>query len=121
MQYLLTWVQTIAIWCLFFATDVYGHVALKLAVGEQQQQNLGRLWSSAISFWGWTAWISWGASAVLWMLVVSKHPLLEASSISSVRYVLICLAAWLVLRDAIGWRELSGIFFIALGIVLVVR
>ncbi|MCL1475960.1 hypothetical protein LAY57_35695 [Argonema antarcticum A004/B2] len=92
-----------------------------LAVGDEQQQNLKQLWSSAISFWGWTAWISWAASAILWMLVVSKHPLLEASSISSVRYVLICLAVWLVWRDAISWREVFGIFFIALGIVLVAR
>lgn len=121
MPHLLSWFQTIIVWGLFFATSVYGHVALKLAVGEEQQQNVKQLWSSAISFWGVSAWISWGASAILWMLVVSKYPLLAASSISSLRYVLICLAAWLILRDAISWRELCGIFFISLGIVLVAR
>lgn len=121
MPNILNAVQSVTIWILFFATSVYGHVALKLAVGEGESQNAKQLWSSAISFWGWSAWISWAASAVLWMLVVSKHPLLEASSISALRYVLICLAAWFVLRDSISFKEAIGIFCITVGIFFVAR
>ncbi|WP_052754393.1 hypothetical protein [Calothrix sp. 336/3] len=121
MSNILNSLQSVLIWCLFFATSVYGHVALKLAVGESESPNAKHLWLSAISFWGWSAWISWGASAVLWMVVVSKQPLLTASSISALRYVLICLSAWLILRDTISPRELIGVFCITLGIFLVAR
>ncbi|MEM7553229.1 MAG: hypothetical protein AAF378_03870 [Cyanobacteria bacterium P01_A01_bin.84] len=114
-------IQTILVWCLFFASSVYGHVALKLAVGTSESQTAKSLWSSAISWWGLSAWVSWGASAVLWMIVVSKHPLFEASSISAMRYVAICLTAWLILRDAISVRDAVGIFCITVGIVLVAR
>ncbi|MDY6897717.1 MAG: hypothetical protein SWZ49_06500 [Cyanobacteriota bacterium] len=121
MQNLLNAIQPILVWCLFFASSVYGHVALKLAVGSEESQTAKSLFSSAISFWGLSAWVSWGASAVLWMVVVSKHPLFEASSISAMRYVVICLTAWLILKDAISVRDAIGIFMITLGIILVAR
>jgi uncharacterized membrane protein len=121
MSNILNTLQLGIIWTLFFFTSVYGHVALKLAVQSENSTTAKGLWLSAISFWGWTAWISWGASALLWMLVVAKSPLMAASSISSLRYVLICLAAYFILRETVSPKEIIGIACITLGIVLVAR
>jgi uncharacterized membrane protein len=121
MSNILNTLQLGLIWVLFFFTSVYGHVALKLAVQSENSTTAKGLWLSAISVWGWTAWISWGASALLWMLVVAKSPLMAASSISSLRYVLICLAAYFILRETISPKEIIGIACITLGIVLVAR
>jgi drug/metabolite transporter (DMT)-like permease len=121
MSNILNVVQISIIWILFFFSSVYGHVALKLAVKAEDASTAKGLWLSAISVWGWTAWLSWGASALLWMLLVAKTPLMAASSISSLRYILICLAAYWILRETISPKELIGIACISLGIILVAR
>ncbi|HBE21474.1 MAG TPA: hypothetical protein DEG17_10460 [Cyanobacteria bacterium UBA11149] len=121
MSSILNAAQLGLIWILFFFSSVYGHIALKLAVKSEIAVTAKSLWLSAISFWGWTAWISWAASAILWMLLVAKIPLIAASSISSLRYVLICLAAYLILREAISAKEFIGIGCITVGIILVAR
>lgn len=121
MSDLLNTVQLGIIWILFFFSSVYGHVALKLAVTAEDTSTAKGFWLSAISVWGWTAWLSWGASALLWMLLVAKSPLMAASSISSLRYVLICLAAYWFLRETISPKEFIGMACITLGIILVAR
>ena len=52
---------TSAIWLLFFATSVYGHVALKVAVDRTVQDEARRVFSALRGVWGWSACLAWGA------------------------------------------------------------
>ena len=112
-------IQRLVIWVLFFATSVYGHVALKLAVGPGTLGYRESLKVAATSFWGWSTVIAWGLSCVLWLLAISRQKLLVASSVSSLSYVLICAAAWLWLGERVTTTQGVGIALIAAGIVLI--
>jgi drug/metabolite transporter (DMT)-like permease len=103
-------------WLLFFGTSVYGHVALKQAVETKRT-----VMAAALSGWGISAMCAWTLSGVLWMLVLSKHSLLTANSISSLRYVCICAASWLIWRTDITARSGVGMAVIAVGVYLVAR
>ena len=111
--------ETPAIWLLFFATSVYGHVALKVAVDRTIQDETGRVFSALRNVWGWSACLAWGASCLLWMLALSRHRLVFANGLSSLRYVLIGLAAWAVLGERMTWSQGFGMALIAGGLLLV--
>jgi len=106
----------VLVWLAFFATSVYGHAALKLAVDS----NPATL-RAALSWWGATAFLAWTASGVLWMLVLRKHSLFDASTISSLRYVAICITAWIVWKGELDVRSLAGAVLITAGVCLVAR
>jgi uncharacterized membrane protein len=116
----LKWFEPLALWALFFATSVYGHVALKLAVAPVADGGYGRvLWACVTDFWGWSAVFAWGVSCALWALTLSRHELMTANAISSLRYALTCVAAWAFLSEGIGWQRAAGMLLIGIGIVLV--
>jgi uncharacterized membrane protein len=110
---------TSAIWLLFFATSVYGHVALKVAVDRTVQDKARRVFSALQGVWGWSACLAWGASCLLWMLALSRHRLVFANGLSSLRYVLVGLAAWAALGERLTWSQLFGMALIAAGLLLV--
>ena len=101
------------VWTLFFATTVYGHVAMKLAVDRHQG-----LVAAGLSVWGLSAVLAWGASSVLWMLVLTKDTLFRASTISSLRYVLVLLAAAAMTRKVPNAQSLAGAVLVAVGVYL---
>ena len=111
--------ETPAIWLLFFATTVYGHVALKVAVDRTTQDEARRVFSALADLWGWSACLAWGASCLLWMLALSRHQLVFANGLSSLRYVLIALAAWALLGERVTWPQMFGMALIAVGLLLV--
>jgi hypothetical protein len=108
------------LWALFFATTVYGHVALKFAVagvpGGTYRQVLA---AASTSGWGWSAVLAWGLSCLLWLLVLSRQSLMAANSVSALRYVLVCVAAWSWAGESVRWPQALGITLIAGGIWLV--
>src|SRR5262249_52119171 len=81
--------ETPMVWLLFFVTSVYGHVALKVAVDRSAQDEAGRMFSALRGVWGWSACLAWGMSCLLWMLALSRHRLVFANGLSSLRYVLV--------------------------------
>jgi len=105
-------------WVLFFVTSVYGHVALKAAVGGAAGQR-GSVGRAFVSGWGWSAFVAWGLSCLCWALVLSHHRLLCANAVSSLRFVLTALAAWIVLGEEVTRTQGLGLLLIAAGIVLV--
>jgi uncharacterized membrane protein len=108
------------LWALFFVTSVYGHVALKFAVLKVQGGGYRQvLLAAATNFWGWSAFLAWTFSCVLWVLALARQQLMTANSISSFRYVLICLAAWSLLSEEVTWPQWLGMAFITCGIILV--
>jgi drug/metabolite transporter (DMT)-like permease len=101
------------IWVLYLATDVYGHVALKAA---SETQNLQHVLFSPL---GLSAGLAWVMSAMMWILILSKHPLLTANSVSTLTYALIAASAWLFFGEAIKLLKLLGMLLICVGIYLV--
>jgi drug/metabolite transporter (DMT)-like permease len=116
MRDLLNRIGPTALWVAFFATSVYGHAALKGAVDTNQ----GML-SAALSFRGISAFASWTLSGILWMFVLEKSSLLDASTISALRYVLITAVAWILFRDPVSLRSAMGVGFVSVGVYLVAR
>lgn len=105
--------RDLAVWVLFFATTVYGHAAMKLAVDRHP----GTV-AAALSGWGISAVLAWGASSLLWMLVLAKESLFRASTISSLRYVLVIAAAWAMTQKTPAARALVGAGLVAVGVYL---
>jgi drug/metabolite transporter (DMT)-like permease len=105
------------IWLLFFLSSVYGHVALKAAVGSEAER--GALGRALASGWGWSAFVAWGLSCLLWTLALAHHRLLRANAVSSLRFVLIALTAWALLGERLTWTQGLGLLLIAAGILLV--
>ncbi len=112
--------ETPAVWMLFFATSVYGHVALKVAVDRVGGEGDGRSVLSALAcFWGWSACVAWGASCLLWTVALSRHRLVQANALSALRYVLVCLAAWALLGERLTWPQVLGMALLTAGVMLV--
>jgi uncharacterized membrane protein len=121
MRNLLMRGESFFVWAMFFATAVYGHVAMKLATGNSAQFEYGKAVRCLVSFWGWSAMLAWAVSGVLWAVVLTKESLVGANSISAARYVLICLAAWIFLREGIRFHHAVGILLVTVGIWLCTR
>lgn len=115
----LTHLGRAACWLIFFATSVYGHVALKVAVDRTKATSALGVASAAWSWWGISAYVAWGLSCIAWMMVLSGSGLLRASSISAMSYVLICLSAILFLGEPISWTRMTGALLITSGIFLI--
>jgi drug/metabolite transporter (DMT)-like permease len=102
-------------WLIYFITDVYGHVALKMAGSSSG------LAGTLFSVWGITAGVSWMVAGIAWTLVLSKNPLLSANTISALTYVFVDLAAILVFKEQVTPHKLVGILCVFVGIYLVNR
>ncbi|MEO8610427.1 MAG: EamA family transporter [Chloroflexota bacterium] len=107
----------IGTWILFFFTSVYGHIAFKFVTGAENFS----LWNTLFSFWGITATLSWAASALLWIFILAKNPLLAASTISSLSYFLIVLAAVFFFKETFTVRHLLGVLLVIAGIYFVTQ
>jgi len=70
-------------------------------------------------FWGWSDLLAWSLSCVLWGLTLSRHELMTAQAISSLRYALTGVAAWAFLSEGVGWQRGAGMLLIGIGILLV--
>ena len=107
------------LWILFFASGVYGHLALKLAVGSSPLEKPQALLRACTGAWGLTAFSAWALSAGLWMLLLSRHSLARANAISALGSLLLSLSAWLLLHEAWTWSKTLGAVLVAAGIYLV--
>lgn len=100
-------------WALFFATTVYGHVAMKFAVDGHR-----RLVDAGLSLWGVSAVAAWGASSLLWMSLLQRDTLFHATTVSSLRYALTVAAAYAVSRATPSWSQLAGAALVVAGVYL---
>jgi len=109
-----------AVWGLYLGTTVYGHVALKLAVDRKPAGDFrGGVFPALASHWAWSACLAWFVSCLLWALVLTRQPLIQANAVSSLRHLLIALAAWALLGESLNLGQTIGMVLIAVGIVLV--
>jgi uncharacterized membrane protein len=121
MRTLLSGIESAVVWGLFFATTVYGHVALKVAAGSGETYNYRQVPLALSTVWGWTAMAAWAISGLLWILVLTKSSVLAANSVASLRYVLICAAASLFLHEKLQIQQGVGMLLVAAGIWLLNR
>jgi len=107
-------------WVAFFVASVGGHIALTLQTrAAPLPHSLAEAARFAVAPWTLLCLVCWAASTVLWVTLLDKHGLLRASSVSSLRYVLIAVAAAVVLREQFGARDVAGAALIAAGVWLV--
>jgi drug/metabolite transporter (DMT)-like permease len=111
--------EVTAIWVLFFGTTVYGHVALKVAVDRAGAGGARYPIRAVADLWGWSACLAWGLSCLLWAVALSRHSLTQANALSSLRYVLVYLAAWALLGEGLSWARAVGMALILAGVLLV--
>jgi len=111
--------MSLGLWLLFFATTVFGHVGMKLAVQGKQNASALETVASLLQPWGLSATIAWTLSAVIWLLIVSRQELYVANSISSLRYVLIALVCWGILQETPAAKDWVGMALITVGVILV--
>ncbi len=106
----------VAFSCMIFFT-VTANLLLKSGVAEPGV--------SQTSFSGFINWrvfsglLSFGASVVFYMMILTRLPLNVAQSFASIQFVAVILASWLILGEPIGTMRWFGIALISLGIVLV--
>jgi multidrug transporter EmrE-like cation transporter len=112
-------IETPAEWALFFLTNVYGHVALKIAVRSAPAGSYREILSAtATNLWGWSAVLAWCLSCALWVLALSRHKLMVANGIAALGDVLICLAAWGCLSERVTSCQGLGMGLIVVGVLL---
>jgi len=105
------------LWSLFFITDIYGHVTLKMTLGREltMAETAKRLLGSWV---GWSIFLAWGLAGLLWVCVLSKNTLFETTSISMVNYLLICFAAVWFLGENLNPTQWIGMTLIGTGVYL---
>lgn len=105
------------VWALFFGSSAFGHVALKVAVDARGAE--GKLALAMISPLALAAYASWGVSALLWAVALSRHSLLSANALSALRYAVVAVCAVAFLGEPLGPARIVGATFIGLGVLLV--
>jgi drug/metabolite transporter (DMT)-like permease len=117
MQGLLRLFSPVVLWSLFFLTDLYGHVTLKMTLGRESSfpETARRLLGS---WMGWSIFLAWGLAGLLWVCVLSKNTLFQTNSISMLNYILICLAAVCFLGENPSPAQWGGMGLIGIGVYL---
>lgn len=109
------------VWALFFGSSIFGHVALKRGTGSSASFDPKAASLVFVSPWGIAAMLSWALSCWLWALLLTRHSLFTANSVSTIRYIGICLFSILFLKEVVGMREILGMLLITGGIFLISR
>lgn len=65
--------------------------------------------------------IFFGLSFFLWVKVLTQAELSYAYPLVSLSYVIVSLASWLFFKEGLSLGRVSGLFFIILGVSLIVR
>ncbi len=106
---------SLGLWIVFFAASVYGHIGFKLAA-QSGGKDMGAM---LFSMWGISAVLAWGASAVLWVAILSKTSLIAANTTSALSHTLIAIIAVLFFREAITLKQFLGVVLVIAGVYLV--
>jgi drug/metabolite transporter (DMT)-like permease len=99
------------------ACTVVGNLLLKVGAG---QKGISTIWPfSLLNFQVFLGAIAFCFAMVFYIMVLKRTALNLAQSIFAVQFVLVILAANLVLHEPIGIQRWIGITLIALGLIVV--
>lgn len=65
--------------------------------------------------------LAYGLSALLWLKVLSRLPLVVAYPLVSLNFVLVALGGVFLLHERVDWRTVAGLGMILGGIVVITR
>ncbi len=69
----------------------------------------------------YAGFIAYGVSALLWLHVLAKLPLVTAYPLVSLNFVLVAVAGGLVLHEQVSWPMALGLAMIIGGILVIAR
>ena len=69
----------------------------------------------------YAGFLAYGASAILWLKVLAKLPLVVAYPLVSLNFVLVALGGSMLLHERISWQMILGLGLIFSGIVVITR
>lgn len=72
-----------------------------------------------INVWLWLAFVCYGVSVILWMVVLSKVEVSLAYPLSSVGYVITLVIGYLFMNESLDIYKIFGIAVIMFGVALV--
>ena len=62
--------------------------------------------------------LAYGLSAILWLQVLSRLPLVVAYPLVSLNFILVALGGSFILHERVGWTMLAGIALVVGGLVV---
>lgn len=102
-----------------------GQVLMKKGMLTIGEVSAGAIWGKLARVllipWVFLGFVSFGASAVLWLSVISRSALSYAYPMVAFSYVLILLASNILFHETIGPLRIAGVAFICLGVAMVAR
>ncbi len=81
--------------------------------------SLQLLWQMVTNLYVWLAFVSYGVSTILWIVVLSRVKLSVAEPMLSMGFVLVVLFSHLIFGEQITLNHLIGVGIITFGIILV--
>lgn len=105
----------------FLAADTATQMAFKAAADGIGDVPLSLSFVAAVAATpsAWIAVALYGATYVLWMVLLKDRALSLAFPLTALSYVTVPLLSWLVFGEAIGPRTILGIGLILLGVSLI--
>lgn len=73
----------------------------------------------AVNTWLWLAVLSYGASLLIWLVVLSRVPVSFAYAFSSLGFVVVTACGWFFLGETVSVMRMAGIAIICLGVIVV--
>lgn len=114
-------VRLIAAWTGLLTIDVAIQLAMKIAADHLDAFPFPSLaWGAAVlgEPLALVALAGYFATFILWLAILHASPLSAAFPLTALTYVLVPVAAWGGLGEAISWPKAAGIALIVLGVVV---
>jgi drug/metabolite transporter (DMT)-like permease len=77
--------------------------------------------SNFFAYWIWLGILAVIGSLFCWLYALKSVPLIIAFNLAATNHMMVAVASWLFLGEAISVRRWTGIFVVALGVFFVAR
>ena len=112
--------MTLGIWVLaLFSISLSAFAQLLMKIGMSSPQAGSSVIVAAINPYVAAGFAAYGASALLWLKVLSRVELSLAYPLVSLAFVLVAILSWAVLGEHLSITRMLGIGLIVLGIALI--
>lgn len=78
-----------------------------------------KITAMAVNPWLWLALLSYGASLLIWLVVLSRVPVSFAYAFSSLGFVVVTACGWFFLGETVSVMRMAGVSIICLGVIIV--